>query len=211
MDIAENAARSRVQDIFQVRCNFYLEHFAHYYGKEIAAKNPNDYAICQTTTERVFEAIEKWQSSPKSGLILAGNAGNGKTTIARAIFLAAQRYAEQNFTGAEKARNLPAWATAKQVVGVVEAGKDDVYSRFEAKQILFIDDFGEEATDANRFGNIKTPMIDLLEERYFRKSATIITTNLSMEAIKEKYGARVEDRLKEMCAVIGFNEKSFRK
>ena len=60
------------------------------------------------------------------------------------------------------------------------------------------------------FGNPITPIIDIIEQRYAKKDITIITTNLDADGIKNKYGARVADRMREMMQVITFTNASYR-
>lgn len=71
----------------------------------------------------------------------------------------------------------------------------------------------EEATEPIEvmdYGNISYPLIDLLTQRYELQQFTIITTNLTGQAIREKYGDRIADRLNEMMEKVGFTNPSYR-
>lgn len=69
----------------------------------------------------------------------------------------------------------------------------------------FFDDLGAEG-DAKHFGNERNVMEAIILKRYSRLkyNCTHFTSNLSIEDLSESYGARVVDRLKEMCNVIEF-------
>jgi len=47
--------------------------------------------------------------------------------------------------------------------------------------------------------------------RYRNKLPTIVTTNYSIQILKERYGERTVDRLIEMCTTIENNGESIRK
>lgn len=77
------------------------------------------------------------------------------------------------------------------------------------------DDLGTEA-NAKYFGKEKNVMAEIILNRYDNKldfHSTHITTNLTADKIKEQYGTRVTDRMKEMFNIITFdkNAKSRRK
>ena len=68
----------------------------------------------------------------------------------------------------------------------------------------------EEPRDVMVYGMVHTPLIDLISERYASRRFTIFTTNLDTDQIREKYGARIYDRLKECCTSIVFSNDSYR-
>jgi DNA replication protein DnaC len=76
--------------------------------------------------------------------------------------------------------------------------------------VLAIDDLGEEAKEVMSYGNVITPLVDIIESRYDSRKMTFFTTNLDANGIKEKYGARVADRLKQMCNIVSFTNDSYR-
>ena len=76
--------------------------------------------------------------------------------------------------------------------------------------VCAIDDMGEEPTEVMSFGNVITPITDIIEERYAKRQITIITTNLDANGIKNKYGERVADRLRQMVRIITFTNPSYR-
>ena len=76
--------------------------------------------------------------------------------------------------------------------------------------MVAIDDLGCEPLEIQSYGNIYTPIIDLLTHRYDRQLFTMITTNLTPQEIRPRYGDRIADRLNEMVRNIVFKNKSFR-
>ena len=77
--------------------------------------------------------------------------------------------------------------------------------------LLAIDDLGKEPGEIITYGNIVTPMVDLIEQRYKMQLFTIATTNLLPKQIGEKYGARIADRFNEMFHKIVFSNQSYRR
>lgn len=68
------------------------------------------------------------------------------------------------------------------------------------------DDLGQENINTKFFGTERNVMVEVLSQRYKNRlfTTTHITTNLSADEIKEKYGIRVADRMREMFNLISF-------
>lgn len=142
------------------------------------------------------EKVVKWMyESRKRGLLLCGTLGNGKTTMLRAI---------KNLIGTK----------------VVYLEAQGIYDYFRQNQtfpdipydsVLLIDDLGVEPPSYNDFGEIRYPLTELLMKRYKGNLTTVIATNKTFEQIGETYGDRLQDRMREMFAVIKYVEPSYRK
>lgn len=65
-------------------------------------------------------------------------------------------------------------------------------------RFLLLDDLGAEY--ASEFS--KEQILTILDTRLAKKYPTFITTNLSFDEIKAKYGERISSRIKEMCLII---------
>ena len=146
-------------------------------------------------------------SGKRSGVVLCGTCGNGKTTMMRAFqnLLNVLRLPDDYH---KKTYGMP----------VVNAGhiahlcRSD-YERFLNlcnTEMLGIDDMGTEPLEVQEFGNIHRPMVDLLTRRYENGTFTFITTNLVPQQIRDLYGERIADRLNEMADKIIFKNPSFR-
>lgn len=96
-------------------------------------------------------------------------------------------------------------------MSIVKRAKDDELMNIATKQMLGIDDLGNEPAEVMNYGNVVNPLAELLEIRYKRQLYTIVTTNLIPKQIREKYGARVADRLNEMFGVVIFKNSTYRK
>lgn len=144
----------------------------------------------------------------KFGLLMCGICGNGKTTMVRAMQNAISYLSKGGAFGRGIQYNLVI-ADAKDIVRKAKDYEDFVQIR--NKMLLVIEDMGKEPTDVMDYGNILNPITDLIEYRYGEQMFTIITTNLTMKQIREKYGVRVADRCYEMMRIVVFEGGSYRR
>ena len=143
--------------------------------------------------------------NPKFGLIMCGTCGNGKTTLLNAIqsvanYLNDFDYMEDN-TGIQI-------LDAKEVAIIFKDAK--AFDRIRKRDCLALEDIGRESAEILDYGNVLSPITDLLEYRYNAQLFTFITTNLTPKEIREKYGIRIADRFNEMMEVIVFENNSYR-
>lgn len=154
-----------------------------------------DFSMDESTVSKVEKVVRWMYESRKRGLLLCGTLGNGKTTMLRtinrlfgthAVFMEAQvvyDYYRQN-------QCLPS---------------------IPSNDILLVDDLGVEPATYNDFGEIRYPLAELLMQRYKNNSMTLIATNYTFEQLGETYGDRLQDRMREMYAMITYREPSYRK
>lgn len=146
--------------------------------------------------------------SHKFGLLLAGTCGNGKTTTLRAVqsvvMLLNNTYYNRRGEGIGN-RLLE----AKEITGLSE--KDGQLVAYKTVPVLFLDDLGREPTEVLKYGNVTSPITELLEYRYNQRLTTIVTTNLEPSEIREKYGDRIADRFNEMFALVSYTGSSYRR
>jgi DNA replication protein DnaC len=80
--------------------------------------------------------------------------------------------------------------------------------------VLAIDDLGDEPT-ANRYGTKEETLSRVICDRYEvfcrHRVPTFISTNMTPAEIHNRYGARVADRIREMCWTINLVGESIRK
>ena len=85
-------------------------------------------------------------------------------------------------------------------------------ARTRKADFLIVDDAGAESDQrASRYGNVYYPFVETVYKRYDDCAPMIITTNLSFDGLATFYGARVADRLREMCETIHLKGESFRR
>lgn len=160
------------------------------------------------TQERIIKAAKWLQGNNKTGLMLYGAAcGTGKTTLANAMctlvnYLFGSVYYNE--------RKVVAKTDAIKLVKLYSE-HPDLYNKLVNEELLFIDDLGTELTNVKIYGNEFSPVTELLYSRYDRLRWTIVTSNLSDEEIKSRYGERIDDRLREMFDKLHFEGESYRK
>ena len=168
-----------------------------------------------TDLQRKIETVAKWLTlrHGRLGLLLYGNVGTGKTTMLRAVcrlvnYAAKPEYNEMTMYDAP--RNTVDIVRAKDVV---EAYQNDrkTFEKMCRLKMLAIDEFGVEAIDVKSFGNSNEPIIDLLSTRYDRQRVTLISSNLDLDEIRNRYGLRLQDRFVEMFKMVAFTGETFRK
>ena len=138
------------------------------------------------------------------GLLLRGNYGCGKSLLM-------ESYAHlQNWMIRKFAMNFGG-ITYINSFELVNKLKTEDMKMFSSRPLI-IDEFGREPKEIMDYGNIKTPMLDLLCARADKAVITHATTNFKLEklATPEFYGAMIGDRLKAMFNFIELDGKSRR-
>ena len=145
--------------------------------------------------------------SSKFGILLCGGCGNGKSTLLKAFqqllnYLAIPMHDGQANYGIQ--------ITDAKFVAHLARTDYSAFLRLSHKDMLGVDDLGTEPQEVMDFGNVVTPVIDLLTKRYDEQLFTIITTNLTPKQIRDHYGDRIADRLNEMVEKIVFTNGTYR-
>ena len=146
--------------------------------------------------------------SKKFGLMFCGLCGNGKTTWAKALQLLVSGLNLKN-----PINNLYyvfPLCNAKDLA-LRSKGNYNDWRNVMRYQLMIVDDLGTEPREVMEFGNVYTPLIDLITTRYEEQLYTIFTTNLTPAQLEEKYGKRIVDRLNEMVEKVVFENKSYRR
>lgn len=161
------------------------------------------------------------QPIPKFGIMCCGTCGNGKTTLLYAFqrvvnYLHSCRhfsFLDNEYTPFKAGLQI---FHAKEIAQMAKDYK--VFKELQARPMLAIDDLGTEPTEVLDYGNVLSPVIDVIEHRYNKQLFTFITTNLvansedeKITTIRKKYGVRIADRFNEMLHVIVFKDISYRK
>lgn len=177
----------------------------------------NDFTM---TTELApkFDAVANWfpninAGARKNWLFLAGGCGLGKTVMAKSVCnVYNSLYCRNQFVFDWRKATAFKSTTALQIA--LELGDNpqafEMYSLFPK---LMIDDIGVEPESVNNFGTKRNVIMEILSVRYDMNLPTIITTNLCLREpnqIVERYGERINDRLKEKAVLISFVGNSFR-
>ena len=146
--------------------------------------------------------------SPSRGLWLAGNLGTGKSTLMRAVKAFCRVYSDP------RSPNLPShmlWRHAKEIVSdYEESGPSAIKDLADVANPLIIDDLGTENMSAMRYGNVRNVIEEILSRRYDRGFSTMVTTNFTMDDVRQAYRDRIYDRIRESFSIIYFLGPSFR-
>lgn len=145
--------------------------------------------------------------SHKFGLLLAGTCGNGKTTTLRAVQYVVKLMNNTRYRNGERIGNR--LLEAKEIAKLSD--KDGQLTVYKTVPVLFLDDLGREPTEVLKYGNVSSPITELLEYRYNQRLTTIVTTNLEPSEVRQKYGDRIADRFNEMFALVSYTGVSYRR
>ena len=134
-----------------------------------------------------------------AGLLFYGPPGTGKSFLAACV------------ANALMEKRVPVLATS--IIKQTSAGTDTVAEtsrKMRGARVLLLDDFG-----AERGTDFKLEQVfNIIDERYNIKKPLIITTNLSMQEMKEaddmRY-RRIFERVRAMCYPVKMDGESFRK
>lgn len=141
------------------------------------------------------------------GVLLCGGCGNGKSTFVKAF----QQILNQLNLKSEDYRHT--WnmriMDARTIANLCKSSYKE-FEELRTLKMLAVDDLGTEPLEMLDYGNVLSPMVDLLTKRYDLQLFTIVTTNLTPQEIRTKYGDRIADRLNEMMVKIIFENPTYR-
>jgi DNA replication protein DnaC len=148
--------------------------------------------------------------------VLASSPGTGKS-VAAVARVHEQVAAPERWEDATKSDrdprpqyrgHVPLWITAAQLARTNHFEQSEI-DRVAKVELLVVDDLGAEFNDAKGF--FLALLDELIDQRYARKLATIITTNLDAEAFKGRYGERIVDRIREVGRFVNCGNQSLRR
>ena len=142
-----------------------------------------------------YDLVAEWLSDNKGkGLLLYGNCGRGKSLL--------ERYAIPALF-----RGFP-----RKIFSVVDCGSqqyniDDTISQ----KFIALDDIGVEV-DRVEYGTRRNSVVEVINQAQDNPNTMLImSSNLSGEAIRDRYGDRIYDRVKYLCRRVAFNGQSLRR
>ncbi|MCD3211080.1 ATP-binding protein [Clostridium botulinum C/D] len=150
-----------------------------------------------------YAANFKSMKDKNIGLLLHGEPGNGKTYTASAIANALIEKGIPTICVHVEALLNKIKETYKKWGSEVE---EDILRGLTNADLLIIDDLGtEQETDW-----ATTKIYNILDSRYRKELPLIITTNLPLLELENRYSKRTYDRLLEMCTPVLNNGQSIR-
>ncbi|MBI4931839.1 MAG: hypothetical protein HY841_13840 [Bacteroidetes bacterium] len=150
---------------------------------------------------------DKFKGDLGKGLFIHGGKGTGKT-LALKIFRA---LASNRLLLSGKGFRM---FNCDEIVADYETSGAKCLSNYY-KGNIFFDDIGDENRQALHYGTTRNVMKDIMTRRYREftdnGSMTYITSNFNVKLIEQEYGARIEDRFKEMFNELILTGESLRK
>lgn len=179
------------------------------YMAEVESRN-RVYIDDSNTRNNISRIAGHLVAPKKFGLMLAGTCGNGKTSLLKAIQSATNFLNLKYEVRSDKEEKIA--ISIIDVKDIIANCKDyQMMEVYKKTPYLGIDDMGKEPKEVLDYGNVCNPVIDLIEYRYDKQLTTFITTNLTPDEFKDKYGERITDRFREMIEKIVFNDGSYRR
>ena len=144
--------------------------------------------------ERNYRPIVDWMTDNNGkGLLMFGGCGLGKSVIGMYIL------------------PLLIKDVHKKVVNIFSAQElNKKIDEILKLHIIYIDDIGTE-DNLNSYGNKRMPFAELCDDAEKKGKLLILTTNLSIDELTERYGDRVVDRLIATTKAVPFTGDSLRK
>lgn len=168
--------------------------------------------------EKAVKLVSVWNPSDESGFLFMGPSGSGKSHLLLSVLnRVVTEFAEQEFEEKEKNKNnldlhyisgrrRTVYATAAQFFAKVRSEMD---WRFEdvITNYLFLDDLGaENTTDWGR-----EVLFRLFDHCVSNKVTVFITTNLTMNEMREKLHERIVSRIMHLCIPMAIQAPDKRK
>lgn len=181
--------------------------------QRIESQNSQNKALFLTESTKYIREAAKWlKCGEKRGLLLSGQSGNGKTTLACTICSFVSIYFNEvnNFRSLIKNQNkyhfdgeIP-YTSAR----LIELYGTQSFTNLTQSRCLYVDDLGREPKN---YGYAHPAIEEIINFRHKNIMDTIITTNIAPAEIAKTYGMPVADRMIELCCMIKVNLPSFRK
>lgn len=134
------------------------------------------------------------------GFIFIGNAGIGKTLMMKRLCIKAlmTHSPYQMYRISSDIIFLPVANLLKRIKNFESNDSQIVFESCQSAKILFLDDLGAENATQFAQENIFT----ILDVRCSKGLQTFISSNLTLQEIKEKYSERIQSRIKELCIPV---------
>lgn len=141
-----------------------------------------------------YDDVVDWlKDNHGKGLLMYGQCGRGKTVIGQLLLPLILNHC---------CRKIVSCYTAQEM----NQHPDDVL----AKHIIYLDDIGIE-NHALEYGNRRIIFPEVVDAAEHNGKLLIISTNLSLHELTEKYGNRTSDRLRAVTRQIPFLGESLRR
>lgn len=138
-----------------------------------------------------YDVVKQWLTNSNKGLLLQGKCGTGKSLIARivipTIFESLNFLSTSSTHMQDRMEDLLSWKCCYAII-------DDIGTEFDYIQ----------------FGQRRMLLNEIVENFEMKHGILVLTTNLTDDMIREKYGERVLDRIRGNMVKARFNGDSNR-
>ena len=139
--------------------------------------------------KKAYEKVIQFVQNPQGMLVLAGPRGTGKTHLG--LMIAEERVAAKAGVLYSKVPRLLMNLRTSLSAQPPNLGYQEMFDRWVNIPCAVLDDLGQEK-DSDW---VQESLMLLLDMRYESTMATVITTNLDGQGIRERYGSALYDRL----------------
>lgn len=141
-----------------------------------------------------YYKVADWLDSNEGrGLLCYGDCGRGKTLLCGKIIPLVVNH------------------IYRKVISCYDAKKiNRDINEIMTKKLIYLDDIGVE-NESVKFGERRQCFVELVDEAEKSGKLLILTTNLSIEQLADKYGLRTIDRLRAITKTVLFQGESLRR
>ena len=141
-----------------------------------------------------YDKVASWLEDNKGrGLLCIGNCGRGKSVICANVLPVIFQH----------------WH--RKIMNTVSAtGLNSCYDVYVGYKIISIDDVGIEPV-ANVYGEKHSYFTEIVDAAEKMDKLLVVTSNMNIEELLERYGERTIDRLRALTKVVVFKGESLRK
>ena len=137
------------------------------------------------------------------GMMLQGRPGNGKTYLSNCI----ANYLLDTFTPVISISINNLLDRIRQTYNKWgQEGETELIKSITKADLIILDDLGTE----NPTDWAISKVYSIIDAIYRAKKCLIVSTNYTLQQLREQYGERTISRLEEMCTTITIRDKSFR-
>jgi len=176
------------------------------YKAEVTYRH-RSFVLDEETRQHIMVAAKWLIGESRSGLLLCGNYGNGKTTLLRALRSVIALMTSDESPSEQRHLRL---VTALDLARMSSDENLSSWQNLRNTPLLAIDDVGADASEVMKYGNTQKPVVEIICHRYEAQLPTLLSTNLAPPELRNHYGDRVADRMKEVMEKIIFTQPSYR-
>lgn len=140
-----------------------------------------------------YEVADWLDNNEGRGLLCYGDCGRGKTLLCGKIIPLVVNHLYKKVVSCYDAKRI-------------NRDINDIMT----KKLIYLDDIGVE-NESVKFGERRQCFVELVDEAEKSGKLLILTTNLSIEQMSEKYGLRTIDRLRAITKTVLFQGESLRR